>query len=950
MKKYLAHFLLLLGVSIQTSLLAGSFVIRGTVTDENKRPLAGKVLYITVESGDPGCNIQKKVQTNANGYYIDSVSCGGEIRFIQVQTTDCNGRTFLHRMVPGSTRVIESNFVLCGPPVPTSCNAVFRIVPSPTTATAFLYDFLSGDSRAASGDTIIARTWLFGDRTAPITGNEINVRHSFPGPGTYQVTLLIKTQKGCESRITNTLIVKETPCVVNSKIYIKRQLGLYFQFSSVEEKLSAGDSIVKRSWSFGDGSSMDGNEISPFKKYADTGIFRICLQFKTKYGCSGETCMDVRVKDGMSANTTCQSFFSVQSEGLTAWFNSERAIAGILPNGLPDTITSRSWFINDTLVPSTSPNMLVLRQMFQRPGTFRVKLVIKTRGGCESKLEESITLLNQNCNLSTKAVVVKNSGMEFLFERLVTNVNPGDSIISTIWKFGDGTSLEQGQGRTYKAYRQSGKYTVCVYTRTQRGCTSEACINIEAKNSITLPVECRAAFTYEVKDNKVFFNSSRSSASGGGMGAVADSIITRTWYFGSNTGGIEVPGNRDTIQYVFHQPGTYPVVLYIKTKSGCESKFLAHVVIAPKQCRFETKISVSRFSGLSYVFNSGISSPSGTDSITKRTWYFGDGTTLEGNVISPSKKYSSPGKYKVCLVSRTQRGCDSESCLEINATDTGVATTGCKANFVYQINGTVVYFNSSSSQGALTPTGSVQDSIISRTWFLGNPSSGPTFTGNEKEVKFDYLQAGTYTAYLTIKTRSGCESKYATTFTISTACKAVADYRFEQTGPNKIQFRSVASFASTGDSITQRIWSFGDNTMMVGNVVNPEKVYLKSGTYRACLQVKTGKGCVADVCKDIMVVDTSNLVGTFINYLKIVSINPNPVQSRMAVTVWSKMPNISTEFTIYDANGNPKMSSKKELAAGTNTLELYADRLNPGLYFLRVANAYGRESTQFYKQ
>jgi hypothetical protein len=44
------------------------------------------------------------------------------------------------------------------------------------------------------------------------------------------------------------------------------------------------------------------------------------------------------------------------------------------------------------------------------------------------------------------------------------------------------------------------------------------------------------------------------------------------------------------------------------------------------------------------------------------------------------------------------------------------------------------------------------------------------------------------------------------------------------------------------------------------------------------------------------------------------------------------------------------MSFKKELAAGNNILEISADRLNPGLYFLRVGNAYGRDSAQFYKQ
>lgn len=1136
MKKYFIHLLLVLGLGIQTDLLAGTFIIKGTVTDDNRRPLAGKVLYISAESGAPGCNLQKKVQTNANGFYIDSVSCGGEIRFITVQTTDCNGRMFMHRMIPGSTRVIESNFVLCGSTVTMACNASFTIVPITSSPTLFQYGFLSANSKAAPGDSIVARTWLFGDRTAPVTGNEINVRHAFPGPGNYQVTLLIKTQRGCESKITNTVVVKEQPCSVISKVFIKRQAGLYLQFSSVEDNLAAGDSIIKRSWTFGDGSSIDGNEISPVKKYKDSGTYRVCLQFKTKYGCTGEACIAVRVKDSSISNTACRAFFTTKSEGLAVWFSSEQSNAGAMPNGMRDSIISRSWYINDTLVPSTSNNLVVLRQLFERPGNYKIKLVIKTRSGCESKLEQSITLLNQNCNLSTKAVVVKSSGLEFLFERLVTNVNNGDSIVSTIWKFGDGTSLDQSQGRPYKAYRQAGKYTVCVYTRTARGCSSEACVTVEAKDSFATPVDCKALFSYEVKDSVVYFNSGRSTASGGVMGTNGDSIVQRIWYFGSNTRGIEVPGNQESIRHIFNQPGTYPVILYIKTKKGCESKFVANVVILPIQCRFETKIAVGRYNALNYKFNSTHSNLSSSDSIVKRSWSFGDGTYNEGNeanplktyakagkykvclvakslkgcrsescieieikdstvlsadcfaffsyeidnnvvklnssrsrssniglssapdtIISrtwyfgnnargievpgnqwdmkyaydqpgtytitlviktrqgceskytttiiirpadcrfetrigvgrqsglsyqfraehagliagdsivkrswnfgdgtfnegnderPVKTYTKAGKYKVCLVAKSRRGCVSESCFEINVSDSSIAPYNCKALFEYSINGTVVYFNSAASTGAPT-IGGTNDSIISRTWYLGNATSGPTYGGNEVEVKFDYLKPGTYTAYLVIKTRSGCESKYAVTFTIQPICKAVADFKFEQTAPNRIQFASGASTTTSGDTITQRIWSFGDNSLMTGNVVNPEKVYRTAGTYRVCLQVKTSKGCVADVCKDVRVLDTTNTPGIAINYLKIVSINPNPVQTKMAVTVWSRLPNISTEFTVYDVNGNPKMSFKKELASGNNILEISADRLNPGLYFLRVGNAYGRDSAQFYKQ
>lgn len=958
MKKFFTLLMLFISLATQTQLLAQSFIIKGTVTDENKRPIVGKTVYISSESTSAGCNIQRKVVTNPNGYYSDSIRCTGEIKFINVQTTDCNNRIFLHRMVPGSTPVIESNFVLCGTPILNACRAAFKFSPianTLTTAAPFAFLFTSGESEVSSGDSIVSRTWLFGDRTQVVTGNEATIRRQFPGPGTYQVTLFIKTVKGCESKITNSVVVKEQPCNINTKAFIKKQADRYFQFSSVEDNLAPGDSIVKRSWNFGDGSIMDGNEISPIKRYADTGSFKVCLQFKTKYGCYGESCLSVRVRDSLLVNTSCKALFTVQSDGLTVFLNSNGSSAGSLNNTRKDSIISRTWYINDSLAGQfTTPNPVDFRKTFTQAGTHTITLVIKTAGGCTSKYEQTITLLGQTCNLSTKVVVLKNSGLQYVFGRQYTNTLPGDSIISTTWKYSDGTLMDGNVANPFKEFKQAGKYTICAVSKTQKGCISEACITIEVKDSVITPTDCKAYFTYEVKDLVVYLNSARSLASSGGVGTQADSIVSRSWIFG-DTVRYSVAGNQTEMKYAFTKPGTYPVILTIKTRLGCESRYVAYVVIPPVECRFETKIGLGKHVGLVYEFlNPAYSLPSG-DSIVKRTWKFGDGTSIEGNNATPIKLYTKPGKYTVCLVAKSLRGCISENCMDVIITDSTIQPSTCKASVSYRISGNIVYFNSSASVPSANGINSlVLDSIVSRTWYFGDNAAGtPGLSGNEVETKREYLKPGTYTAYLVIKTKTGCESKFSVTFIIGNPqpeCRAMAEFKFELAGKTKIQFASGVSSAVAGDSITQRIWSFGDNTVMTGNVVNPLKEYRLSGSYKVCLQVKTANGCKAEVCKEVKLPDTLNTPSTNITYIKIITINPNPVQSKMAVTVWSKLPNMPTEFTIYDVNGNPKMSFKKTLTEGNNTLEIYADRLTPGLYFLRVANAYGKDSMQFYKQ
>lgn len=961
MKKLITLLVFFTGMSVFQSAWAGTFIIKGTVTDDAKRPLAGKVIYISSESGAAGCIFQRKVVTNSNGYYIDSLTCSGDFTFIQVQTTDCNGRAFIHRMVPGSQRVIESNFVMCGSPALVTCKAAFTssafsstIAPS-TGNYPFVLLFNSSSSETVPGDSIVSRTWLFGDRTQLVTGNESIIKHAFPGPGIYQVTLSMKTARGCESKITQSVEVKGQPCTISTKIFIQRQADRYFQFSSVQDNLSPGDTIIKRSWSFGDGSVLEGNEISPAKKYADTGSYRVCLQFKTKYGCYGEACLSIKVKDSLYVNSACKALFTVQSEGLTLFVNSNVASAGTFNTGRKDSIISRIWYINDSLQgPFSSANPIDFRKTMGKPGTYTITLLIKTAGGCESKYSQTITLSGNTCNLSTKAVVAKNNGLQFVFSRLFTNNLPGDSIISTSWKFGDGSSLEGNLENPYKVYQQPGKYTVCVVSKTKKGCVSEACITVEAKDSVSLPTDCRAYFSYEIKEGVVYLTSSRSTASSGGIGTQADSIVSRSWYLG-DTVRYTVPGNQTDLKYSFSLPGTYPVTLKITTRMGCESKYVAYIVIPPITCNFDSKIGTGRFSGLVREFvNPSNNLPAG-DSVVKRTWKFSDGATIEGNNPSPIKTFSKPGRYVVCLIAKSLKGCTSENCIDVLVTDS--VSVPCKAVIKYSINGNIVYFNSSESVASVDAANNgIKDSIINRTWYFGDNATGSnaTLTGNEIETKHEYLQPGTYTVYLVIKTKLGCESKYSITIIIPGSqpnCKAVADFKFESAGALQIQFASGASTAGTNnDSLVSRIWSFGDNSVLTGNVINPIKSYRIPGSYKTCLQVKTAGGCKAELCKDIRVADSANTSPISITYLSIITINPNPVQSKMAVTVWSKLPDINSEFTIYDLNGNPKLSFKKSLTQGNNTLEIYAGQLSPGLYFLKAANAYGKDSMQFYKQ
>lgn len=68
------------------------------------------------------------------------------------------------------------------------------------------------------------------------------------------------------------------------------------QFNS---SLSAtvNDSIVSRTWKFGDNTSLAGNQVKPVKEYPIQGAYTVCLKVKTTNGCEAEACKPVILQD-----------------------------------------------------------------------------------------------------------------------------------------------------------------------------------------------------------------------------------------------------------------------------------------------------------------------------------------------------------------------------------------------------------------------------------------------------------------------------------------------------------------------------------------------------------------------------------------------------------------------------------------------------------------------------
>ena len=316
--------------------------------------------------------------------------------------------------------------------------------------------------------------------------------------------------------------------------------------------------------------------------------------------------------------------------------------------------------------------------------------------------------------------------------------------------------------------------------------------------------------------------------------------------------------------------------------------------------------------------------------------------SLSGNVVNPSYKYSKPGTYNVYLVIKTKKGCESKFSAPVLINRPPVPTS-CRAQFSFTIQNKIVKFTSVTSSAA-----GLQDSIISRSWLFGDSSNNVQATSIDP--MHNYAKSGKYSVTLYIKTKSGCESKFSAYVVLETVnCPVEVVFNSERITLKKVQFNSSLSKAQAGDSIIQRNWKFGDNTILSGNEVKPLKEFPLLGVYTTCLQVRTLNGCEAHVCKQTVVQDTITPAPGAVDFIKILSINPNPVITRMATTIFSRNTNVEAEISIYDIYGTRKLILKKLLVAGNNIIEINTEFLQHGPYFLKVSNKVGLDTKAFYK-
>lgn len=134
----------------------------------------------------------------------------------------------------------------------------------------------TGTSTISSGNNY-ASHWNFGDGSFSTVHDPV---HTFPGPGTYNVTLNISTIGGCDSSVTHTVTIGNVPLALFTANDTCQAMVVNFHNNSF-----AQDNIISWKWKFGDGSPVNTTIWNPTHIYPTAGNYTVTLWVTNARGC-----------------------------------------------------------------------------------------------------------------------------------------------------------------------------------------------------------------------------------------------------------------------------------------------------------------------------------------------------------------------------------------------------------------------------------------------------------------------------------------------------------------------------------------------------------------------------------------------------------------------------------------------------------------------------------------
>jgi gliding motility-associated-like protein len=500
-------------------------------------------------------------------------------------------------------------------------------------------------------------SWNFNDPSsgAANTSNATNPQHSFSTPGTYSVTLIVVTTKGCTDTLPRNIVVNSRPTAgyINPEVCLSDTYAQFLDTSQVD-----GDVITQWDWLFDDPISGPLNTSTlqnPQHSYNTIGTKNVRLIVTSSNGCRDTTLQSFFVNGDIPvAGLTVQNQNGLCANDSVRIENTSTVNVGSVVKveiywdnaGNPGLFQLDDYPYPGKVYSHLYPN-------FQAPltRTYQIRFRAYSGATCVDDYFQDITI---------------NAAPKVQFNSIPdTCLNVAPFQITQASEIGGvpGSFVFTGPGVSSTGIFDPlsvgpGVYTI-KYTYTSAfGCMDSAQKTIRV---LAAPI-ANFGFSRPACETKAITFTDSCSAPVG-------NITTWTWNFDDGTPPL-VRNTNTPFTHVFASASTYNVTLMVTTNNGCNSTVVPkQVIVHPQPLASFTFTDTACLPNAVIQFNNSSSIADGTENSFRYLWNFGEpatGLQNSSTALNPSHLYYNVGPFNVNLRVTSIDGCVDDTMIVVN--------------------------------------------------------------------------------------------------------------------------------------------------------------------------------------------------------------------------------------------------------------------------------------------
>lgn len=500
----------------------------------------------------------------------------------------------------------------------------------------FMVDFFDTSILA---DSLI---WDFGDGSDPLE-NVLNPAHTFPGLGSYEVTLTaINADVGCADVATATVTITEPDASINFSTISgcpPLTVNLTNNASNAywEVDYGNGDYVevlwndITNQWDVTfteDGVQTESvfgvnQNFWPSVTYDDLGVYDVTVITQDENGCGSMAIYDDAIEVNSLADFAHFDMTVIEScDSITVGFDP-----------IATNLDMWEWTFSDgTVVTDQNPEHTFLAPYnYELTATFAA---LDTEG-CTSEVTEVIDLVPP---ATPSFMIVSDPSCQGDLIN-IANDSWGD-IASFSWDFGDpaaGAANYSVDENPSFSYENNGSFEICLTVENTAGCQTSTC-----QPSVVNIVNPTADFTYDVSINNCLFGVQFENVTTG-------NVDCSDWFFGDDQIGAGIS--------VFH---TYPIGVYDLELVVCNEFGCLDTLVSPDIFDYANVIgpfSASLDTVSCAPMSMDLSAWNIVDNTFDYFWDFNDGFGDPNGVTETSHIYETPGTYCPSLIMTDGNGC-----------------------------------------------------------------------------------------------------------------------------------------------------------------------------------------------------------------------------------------------------------------------------------------------------